>query len=366
VIPLLDLKPLNAQYQAELEAALLMVARSGRYILGEEVSAFEDEWARYCGVDCCVATGNALDALRMILMASGIEAGDEVIVPANTYIATWLAISLVGAVPVPVDADYLTRNIDPELIEAKITQRTHAIMPVHLYGRPANMQAINEIAVRYGLLVFADAAQAHGATLAGKRTGGLCDAEAFSFYPSKNLGALGDAGCITTNDSRLAAAARRMRNYGGVGRLNHTIKGINSRMDEMQAAVLRVKLKYLHLENAERSRRAHKYLLELDPDLVRLPPIGGGSCWHQFVIGVDRRDEFIRQLAEIGVDVHIHYPIPPYLEEAYADARYSVGEFPITERLASEVVSLPIGNDVDTYFISDCVNTIAARLSVPA
>lgn len=365
MIPLLDLKMLNAPMQDAIENALQRVARSGRYILGREVEAFEAEWAAYCGVKHCVGTGNCLDALRLILMASGIGAGDEVIVPANTYIATWLAVTLAGATPVPVEPDPLTYNIDPMRIAAAITPRTRAILAVHLYGLPAYMTVIRGIAKDHGLAVFADAAQAHGATYGGAKAGGLCDAEAFSFYPTKNLGALGDAGCVTTNDAALAAKIRRLRNYGGVGRLDHTVRGINSRLDEMQAAILRAKLPWLDRMNFERCMRAGRYIKALSNlgARVDLPMWDTGSAWHLFAIKAPERDALSMKLAQIGIDTHAHYPVPPHLEPAYADLGYGPGSFPIAEQLAREVLSLPIGNNVDVESIARAVAGVSQRLA---
>lgn len=344
MIDLLNLKDLNEPFQVDIRKAMIRVASSGRYILGPEVEAFEREWAEYCGVEYCVGTGNCLDALKIILMAHGIGRGDEVIVPANTYIATWLAVSEVGARPIPVDASPYSRNIDTEQVSAAITGRTAAILATHLYGLPASMTPLRAIAERRGILLFADAAQAHGAVYGGRKVGGLCDAEAFSFYPSKNLGALGDGGCITTEDSALAERARRLRNYGGVGRLDHTVRGINSRLDEVQAAILRAKLPHLDAMNERRKRRASFYSAALR-NSVTVPQWGGN--WHQYVIEAKRRPAVIERLREFGVDAHVHYPVPPYLEPAYEDMGIKRGTFPVTERLADEVLSLPIGNDVD-------------------
>lgn len=352
MIPLLHLGQLNAPFQAEIDAAVLRVARSGRYILASEVESFEHEWAQYCGVQHCVGTGNALDALRLILMAHGIGRGAEVIVPANTYIATWLAVTLAGAKPVPVEPLPYSYNIDPYAIEAAITPRTEAIMAVHLYGTPANMNALRTVAEKHSLALFADAAQAHGAEYLGDKVGGLCDAEAFSFYPSKNLGALGDGGCVTLNNALMATRMRRLRNYGGVGRLDHTVRGINSRLDEMQAAVLRVKLPYLDQMNNERRVRAGLYTQHLE-GLLETPRMVDGACWHQYVVRSDDRENLIMRLAKNGVDAHIHYPVPPHLEPAYADMGYKRGDFLIAEQLADEVLSLPIGNDISMTLAID-------------
>jgi dTDP-4-amino-4,6-dideoxygalactose transaminase len=361
MIPLLDLKEANRPMQAEIDAAVLRVSRSGWYILGPEVEAFEAEWAAYCGAKYCVATGNALDALRIILMAHGIGEDDEVIVPANTYIATWLAVTLAGATPVPVEPEFVSMNIDTNKVESAITPRTRAILAVHLYGRAADMQLLSRIADKHGLLLFDDAAQAHGASVGGRAVGSLCDATAFSFYPTKNLGALGDAGCITTGDEQLAKLARRLRNYGGVGRLDHTAIGINSRMDEMQAAILRVKLPWLDSMNARRKVRAEAYseMLSFTPCLIL--PLGSAwsmwgtarSVWHQYVCRTPVRDALVRYAAAQGLELHVHYPVPPHLEGAYR--HMSDMKLPIAEQMASEVFSLPIGYDVDQQLVADIV-----------
>ncbi len=367
-VALLDLGALNAQFADELVEASARVVRSGRYILGPEVEAFEAEWAAYCGVEHCVGTANALEALQMLLMASGIGAGDEVIVPANTYIATWLAVTHAGATPVPVEPDALTMNLDPERIEAAITSRTRAIVAVHLYGLPADMDAISAIAAKHGLAVFEDAAQAHGAIYDKKKhtkAGALGTAAAFSFYPSKNLGALGDAGAVTTNSAGLAAQVRRMRNYGGVGRVDHRIVGINSRLDEMQAAVLRVKLKHLDVMNYKRRLNAITYFKRLKNAPLILPPQHYNGVFHQFVVRSACRDALQAELARRGVDTHVHYPVPPYREGAYSGRRW--GSFPIADALAVTVLSLPIGNEIDVEAVAlevadaaMCVEAVAA------
>lgn len=361
MLPLLDLAAANMPHIGEVSLAIARVVTSGRYILGPEVEAFEAEWAAYCGVEHCVGTGNALEALQMILTASGIGAGDEVIVPSNTYIATWLSVTHAGATPVPVEPDYQTMNLDPARIEAAITPRTAAIIAVHLYGLPADMARINDVATRYGLLVFEDAAQAHGAVYRGRTAGSLGNAAAFSFYPSKNLGAMGDGGAVTTNDAALAAKIRRMRNYGGVGRVDHTIRGINSRLDEIQAAVLRAKLPYLNEMNEARRRRAAFYEIALGR-AVATPINPSGACWHQFVIRSTERDRLQEDLVARGIDTHVHYPVPPHLEGAYADMGLARGAFPIAERLAGEVLSLPIGYPFDAERVARAVAEAASRL----
>lgn len=358
MIPFLDLRAANAPMQAATEAALERVARSPRYILGPEVEAFEAEWAAYCGVRHCVGTGNALDALRMVLMAWEIGAGDEVLVPSNTYIATWLAVSLTGALPVPVEPDPATFNMDPAAMAAAITPKTRAVIAVHLYGRLADMERIRAVARLHGLPVLEDAAQAHGACDArGRRAGALGHAAAFSFYPTKNLGALGDAGAVTTDDTDLAAAVRRLRSYGGgalCGRIDHQVRGINSRLDEIQAAVLRAKLPFLDAMNQARRERAGRYCETLD--ITSLPLDSGEHVFHQFVLRLKGRDAVRREMAARGIDCHVHYPVPPHREPAYAAYAYARNlRLPLAERLAHEVLSLPIGYEVDVELIADAL-----------
>lgn len=345
-MPFLDLKAAYLELKEELDAAYRRVMDSGWYILGEEVEAFEAEFAAYLGVKHCVGVGNGLEALHLILRADGIGAGDEVIVPANTYIATWLAVSYAGAVPVPVEPDPLTRNLNPAKIEAAISPRTRAMIPVHLYGMPADLDPIREIASRYHIKVIEDAAQAHGAGYKGCKAGALGDAAGWSFYPGKNLGAFGDGGAVTTNDDELADRVRTLRNYGSRVKYFNEVKGFNSRLDPLQAAFLRVKLKYLDAWNARRASLAREYLEQLRelPDL-ELPhvPEWANPCWHLFVIRHPQRDALQKHLQEHQVSTLIHYPIPPHLSEAYQDMRWSQGSFPISEALAGTVLSLPLG-----------------------
>jgi dTDP-4-amino-4,6-dideoxygalactose transaminase len=311
MIPLLELKALNAPMQAEIEAALLRVARSGRYILGPEVEAFEAEWAAYCGTRHCVGTGNGLDALKLLLLALEVGEGDEVIVPGNTFIATWLAVSHCGGTPVPADPLEETYNLDPRAVEAAIGPKTVGIVAVHLYGEPAPMAELRTLAERHHLFLVEDAAQAQGAMYMGRRAGALSNGGAFSFYPSKNLGALGDAGAVTTDDAAIAESVRRHRAYGGQGngRLDHILMGHNSRLDELQAAVLRVKLRHLDAMNAARRERAALYRAALDGHCgLGLPPENGGSVYHQFVVRSRERDALRQRLAVAGVDAHVHYP----------------------------------------------------------
>lgn len=345
-VPFLDLNAVYVGLKSELDAAYHRVMESGWYILGQEVEAFEAEFASYCGSRYCITLGNGLDALHLILKAMGIENGDEVIVPANTFIATWLAVSYAGAIPVPVEPDVRTYNIDPDRIESAVTQKTKAIIPVHLYGQPADMDSIGTIAKKYNLRVIEDAAQAQGSLYKGRMSGNLGYAAGFSFYPGKNLGALGDAGAVTTNDEVLAQRIRMLRNYGSKVKYYNEVKGYNSRLDEMQAAFLRVKLKYLDEWNKRRSEIASLYLSSLSglPDLT-LPavPDWASPIWHVFPIRHSRRDDFQRYLKGCGIDTLIHYPVPPHLSEAYSDLSISKGSLPVAEEIASTELSLPIG-----------------------
>lgn len=343
-VPFLDLKAVNARFQNELEAAALRVMRSGWYVLGDEVAAFEREYAGYCGVNHCVGVSNGLDALHLILRAYDIGPGDEVIVPANTFIATWLAVSYCGATPVPVEPEPEDFNIDPARIEAAITSRTKAIMVVHLYGMPASMQAINRIAERHGLPVIEDAAQAQGARLGDRRTGALGTAAAFSFYPGKNLGALGDAGAVTTNDPVLAERIRMLRNYGSRTKYQHEVAGYNARLDELQAALLRVRLKYLDEDNAYRKRIVTEYRNNLVQSSLILPdmPTDRESSWHLFVVAHPERDRLQKFLTTRGISTVVHYPIPPHLQGAYRDLGITRGALPLTEQWHDRVLSLPL------------------------
>lgn len=345
-VPFLDLRACYAELRDELDEAYHRVMESGCYILGEEVGAFEREWAAYCGVKHCVGVGNGLEALHLVLRAMGVGVGDEVIVPSNTYIATWLAVSYSGATPVPVEPDPSTYNLDATRVGAAITPRTRAIIPVHLYGLPADMDPIIELARRHRLHVVEDAAQAHGATYKGRRCGSLGDAAGFSFYPGKNLGAMGDAGAVTTDDGDLADRVRILRTYGSRVKYYNEVKGFNSRLDPLQAALLRVKLAHLNEWNARRRSMAQRYLDGLAdiPGLV-LPvgPDWAGPSWHLFVVRHPRRDQLQAALSQRGIGTLIHYPVPPHRQEAYRDGGFFSGEFPLAERLAREVLSLPIG-----------------------
>jgi dTDP-4-amino-4,6-dideoxygalactose transaminase len=350
-IPFLDVKASYVELQAELDAAYKRVAASGYFVLGAELEAFEGEFARYCGSKFCVGVGNGLEALHLTLRAWEIGPGDEVIVPSNTFIATWLAVTYADATPVPVEPVDATFNLDPGRIEAAITPRTKAIVAVHLYGQPADMDPICEIAQRHGLKVLEDAAQAQGAKYKGRRAGALGDAAGFSFYPGKNLGALGDAGAVTTSDAELARRLRMLRNYGSDKKYVHEMAGFNSRLDELQAALLRVKLKCLDDWNDRRRRVADWYFLNLPkvfPDLA-LPfvPVWAEPCWHLYVVRARERNSFQESLTARGIGTLIHYPAPPHLQDAYGGLGYPAGSFPLAEAIAREVLSLPMGPHLD-------------------
>jgi dTDP-4-amino-4,6-dideoxygalactose transaminase len=345
-VPFLDLKFQYLELKSEFDEAYQRAMASGWYILGGEVDAFEQEFASYLGSKNCIGVGNGLEALQLILMAYGIGVGDEVIVPANTYIASWLAVSYTGARPVPVEPDVSTYNIDPRLIEKAITPHTKAIMPVHLYGQPVEMENIWKTAERRGLKILEDAAQTHGGRYRDRMAGNLGDAAGFSFYPSKNLGAFGDAGAVVTNDDALADKVRVLRNYGSRKKYYNEVKGHNSRLDPLQAAFLRVKLGHLDEWNQRRSLIATHYLdsLRYVPDLG-LPHVPSGvvPAWHVFIVSHPERDRLQLHLKEQGIGTLIHYPVPPHLSEAYQELGYHAGDFPITEKMADTFLSIPMG-----------------------
>jgi dTDP-4-amino-4,6-dideoxygalactose transaminase len=345
-VPFINLNAAYAELQEELTAAYQKVMTSGWYILGAEVENFEAAFAAYCESRHCISVGNGLDALCLILRALDIGTGDEVIVPAHTFVATWLAVTQIGAIPVPVDADEQSYNISVEGIEAAITPRTKAIIVVHLYGRPADMDAINEIAARHDLKVIEDAAQAHGSRYRGRRAGSLGHAAGFSFYPTKNLGAFGDAGAVTTNDDHLAGRIRALRNYGSVKKYEHDIKGGNSRLDELQAALLHVKLARLDEWNERRRQVAASYVRRLSGlSIISLPGVSdeAQTAWYLFVIRSSARAALQEHLRRAGIETLIHYPVPPHLTKAFASSQLRKGSFPVAERLAAEVLSLPFG-----------------------
>lgn len=344
-VPFLDLKAAYLECQSEIDAATQRVLGSGYYIGGPEVDAFEAEFAQYCGAAHCVGLANGLDALHLALRAMDIGPGDEVIVPSNTYIATWLAVSQCGATVVPVEPDVRTFNMDPALIEAAITPRTKVILPVHLYGQPADLDPILAIARKHGLRVLEDGAQAHGARYKGKRIGAHGDVVAWSFYPGKNLGAIGDGGAITTDDAEIADRIRVLRNYGSRVKYVNEVQGYNSRLDPLQAAILRVKLRHLDAWNGRRAAIAARYMQELDTSKLTVPfvPEWAEPAWHLFAVQVPQREARQEALAAAGIQTLIHYPIPPHLQQAYAGGKWKQGDFPIAEKMAREVLSLPIG-----------------------
>lgn len=359
-IAFLDMKSAYHELKIELDNAVQRVMASGWYLLSQELELFEQEFADYCGVKYCVGVSNGLEALELLLRAYEIGVGDEVIVPSNTYIATWLAVSHVGATVVPVEPDIATYNIKPALIEAAITPRTKAIMPVHLYGQPADMKAINAIAKKHNLIVIDDAAQAHGALYHGKRVGGLADATGWSFYPGKNLGAMGDAGGITTNDKIIADKVRMLRNYGSKEKYINEDIGYNSRLDELQAAVLRVKLNHLDIWNQRRQEIAEAYKTQLNGVAAILPqvPAWANPVWHLFVIRVQQRQQCMSFLQKRGIQTLIHYPIPPHKQQAYL--AMNMQSYPISETIHSEVLSLPMGPHLSLAQVSKITEAVRA------
>lgn len=364
-IPFLNFKPQHDQLRQQIREAIGRVIDSNWYILGKEVEMFEKEFAGYCNVKYCVGVGNGLDALHMILRGYDIGNGDEVIVPANTYIATVLAVNYAGATPVFVEPDEQTYNINPALIEKSITSKTKAILCVHLYGQPADMDPIVSIASKYNLKVIEDAAQAHGAIYKDRKIGSIGDATGFSFYPSKNLGAFGDGGCVTTNDAELAERIRSLRNYGSVKKYYNIYKGFNTRLDEIQAAILRVKLSYLDKWNLERRRIAMTYIEKLKGVDLLLPfvPDFVEPVWHLFVIRSPNRDRIQLELSNAGISTLIHYPIPPHLQKAYEDMGLIKGIFPITEKIANEVLSLPMWVGLTKNELHYIADTVCAVIS---
>jgi dTDP-4-amino-4,6-dideoxygalactose transaminase len=348
-VPFLDLDAAHRELQGELSAAYHRVVSSGRYVLGPEVEAFEAEFASHCDATHGIGVANGLEALRLLLHAYEIGPGDEVIVPANTFIATWLAVSQAGAVPVPVEPLPATHNIDPARIAAAITARTRALIVVHLYGQPADMDPIVALARARGLKVIEDCAQAHGARYHGRRAGTLGDAAAWSFYPGKNLGAIGDGGAVTTNDSAIASHVRLLRNYGSSVKYQHEVAGFNSRLDELQAGFLRAKLRVLDVWNERRRRLAAHYLDALSGEtrlvLPAVPP-WADPVWHLFVARHPRRNAFQAELERRGIGTLVHYPTPPHLQPAYASLAIAAGRLPIAEQMAREVISLPMGPHV--------------------
>ncbi|MFI6507776.1 DegT/DnrJ/EryC1/StrS family aminotransferase [Streptosporangium sp. NPDC050855] len=357
-VPFLDLRAPYGELRAEIDAALQRVLSSGWYLMGPELEAFEAEFAAWCGNAHCVAVGSGCDALELSLRAMGVGPGDEVIVPSHTFFASWVAVSRSGARPVPVEPDERTCTLDPARIEAAVTPRTKVIMPVHLYGHPVDLRAVEDVAARHGLRILQDAAQAHGAREHGRRIGSR-STSAFSFYPGKNLGALGDGGAVVTDDAELAARLRLLRNVGSREKYVHEVVAANSRLDEMQAAVLRVKLARLDEWNERRRAVAARYLdgLKGAGDLVLpVPAPWAEPVWHLFVVRTARRRELQERLAAAGIGTLVHYPVAVHRSPAYAGQGYPPGSLPLAERLADEVLSLPMGPHLD----DDAVDAVVA------
>ena len=360
-IPFVSFKPMERELDADLRAAFERVYQRSWYIEGEEDAAFEKAFADYCGVEHCIGCGNGLDALMLALKALGVGAGDEVLVPSNTYIATALAVTYTGATPVFVEPDIRTYNIDPMRLEAALTERTKAVMPVHLYGQSCDMGPIMAFAKKHGLYVVEDCAQAHGATYNGKKIGTFADAAGFSFYPGKNLGALGDAGATVTNNKTLADKIRALGNYGSDYKYHHVYQGNNSRLDELQAAFLSAKLPHLERMNAERRRIADRYLAEVHNEQIVLPYVLPGTepVWHIFAVRCQKRDELTAYLAEKGISTNKHYPIPIHLQGAYASLHIPQGALPIAEEISATQLSLPMYygmTDNEVGYVIDALN----------
>ncbi len=365
--PFLELKSAYEELKTEIDVAVARVLDSGWYIGGAEVERFEREFADYCGVAECVGVGNGLDALHLAMKAFDVGPGDEVILCSHGFIATDLGVSLAGATPVLVEPDPATRNLDPERVAAAITPRTKAILPTHLYGLPADIDPILELAEKHGLIVIEDAAQAHGAAYKGRRIGGHGHAVAWSFYPTKNLGALGDGGAVTTNDPEIAARIRRLGNYGSIKKYVHEVRGVNSRLDPLQAAVLNVKLRHLDEWNGRRAAIAERYISAFTGLPVGLPqvPNWASPAWHLFVITVPDRDAIADKLAADGIETLIHYPLPAHRQAAYADLDLGAGSFPIAERLADEVLSLPIGPHLSDAQVQAVIDRVRKAVGEP-
>lgn len=357
-IPFLDLKAPHQELKTELESAFTRVLDSGWYIVGKELESFEAKFSEYCNTAYCIGVGNGLDAIHLLLEAYGIGPGDEVLVPSNTFIATWLAVTRTGAMPVAVEPDPCTYNIDPTALEAAITPRTVAIIPVHLYGQPADMDPINRIAERHKLIVIEDAAQAQGARYCGRRAGSLGHAAATSFYPGKNLGAMGDGGAVLTSDSAIADKVRELRNYGSKVKYRHDTLGYNSRLDELQAALLSVKLRNLDAWNERRGAIARKYNERIRHVEITLPfvPDCVHPVWHLYVVRTPHRDRLQQHLRELQIETMIHYPIPPHRQQCYAEMAGL--HLPIAERLSAELLSLPIFPSMQVDEVDRVIDTI--------
>ena len=360
-VPFVSFKPLEKELDSQLRAAFDRVLERSWYIEGKEDAEFEKAFAAFCHTDYCIGVGNGLDALMLVLRALEIGAGDEVIVPSNTYIATALAVTYVGAKPVLVEPDIRTYNIDPARIEEKITKNTKAIMPVHLYGQPCDMDPIMDIAKKHGLYVIEDCAQAHGATYKGQIIGSFGDAAGFSFYPGKNLGALGDAGAVTTNNEDIAKKVRALGNYGSDYKYHHIYKGCNSRLDELQAAFLAAKLPIMDKVNNNRRETAAKYMAGIKNDLIQLPYVmeGTNPVWHIFAVRCKERDRLAAFLQEKGLGINKHYPIAIHLQDCYKDLGLKEGDLPIAEEISATQLSLPMYygmTDEEIQYVIDCVN----------
>ncbi len=363
-VPFLDLGASYRELQTDIEEAVLRSLRSGWYIGGSDVESFENAYAAFTQAQHCVGLANGLEALHLALLALGVQPGDEVIVPSNTFIATWLAVSECGAVPVPVEPDALTCNIDDSLIEASITDRTKVIVPVHLYGQPADMDAVLDVARRHGLRVLEDAAQAQGARYKGQHIGAHGDIVAWSFYPGKNLGAVGDAGAITTNDAALADKVRVLRNYGSRQRYVNEVQGYNSRLDPVQAAVLQVKLAHLPEWNGRRAQVAARYAAAFADTGLLLPnvPDWAEPAWHLYCVRHPQRDRLRQLLTDKGVETLVHYPIAPHLQAAYAGLGYGRGTFPLAESMADSLISLPIGPAMSDEQVAHVIASVLAAV----
>ncbi|MEQ9408305.1 MAG: DegT/DnrJ/EryC1/StrS family aminotransferase [Fuerstiella sp.] len=369
MIPPLDLQAATDELRPQLQDVFARFLDSGRYVLGPEVEAFESEYAAFCGAADCVGVSSGLDALHLALRAAGIGPGDEVIVASNTYIATWLAVTHAGADVVPVEPDRLTHNIDPTLIPEKITSRTKAILATSLYGLPVDYEQIRTIAANAGLLFLTDNAQASGAQYHGRPVGGIADLECHSFYPTKNLGALGEAGAVTTSDPQFAGRLRMLRNYGSTQRYHHEIPGFNSRLDELQAGILRVKLTVLDEWNRRRRQIAAVYqtrlrdcrgiILPVEPDRML-------HAWHLYVVQPARRDEIQELLRRRDIGTLIHYPVPPHRSPAYQSAGFAPEQFPVANALADRVLSLPMGPHLTEAAAAEVCDALVSVLSCPA
>ncbi len=363
-IPFLDVGATYLELKQEIDDAVSRVLNSGCYILGPEVEAFEDEWAKYCEAKHTVGLASGLDAITLALRSLNIGANDEVVVPSHTYIATWIAITSIGAIPVPVEPDPKTYNIDPKKIEKAITPKTKALLPVHLYGQPADIDQILKISKKYNIFVIEDAAQSHGARYKGKQIGAHGDIVCWSFYPGKSLGAFGDAGAITTNNSDLAKKIYTLRNYGSRKKYVNELEGVNSRLDPIQAAILRVKLKYLDSWNERRKIIASIYTKELNNSSLILPyvPEWADPVWHLYVIRSTNRDYLKNCLNEAGVETILHYPIPPHLQDAFQNLKISEKSYPIARQIAGEVLSLPIGPHLETQYSEKIISILKSSL----